>query len=212
MASDVINVNPDQPALPNSKQLRSNVIPRIAANIRDDQRGALTGALTNIAGILDATVIDFDKTTRTTALSPAGREYHVAKALTDAEGAIKVFADTATRDHRDHIAQLDAELSHVEPINEFRATEIRQLLRGMSTSEREAFIGSTGDPEVLAAVIHGPRSFPLASDGAVARGLRTFNKAHRLDKVALRDDAESYVTAVENFGEMVLRDLRRALK
>ena len=201
----------DPGAVPNSNQIRS-IIPRVASNVREDQRGALTGVLDNAARVIDSAAQAMDKKLRGFAFTPQGRELLASEAVAEATAMVKLIADSATKDHRAHRAALDAELAHVEPINEFRATEIRTLLRDMNRNEREAFIGTASDPEVLAAIVHGPRAFPLASGDATTRALLNYNKAHRPDKVALRDDADSYVNAVDNFAEMVTRELRRVLR
>jgi hypothetical protein len=197
--------------IPNSNQLRS-IIPRVVANLREDQRGTATRALENIASTLDSTVQSFAKKMRGQAWTDAGREYAAAEARAEAEAALRVLADSATKDHRDHMAQLDAELAEVPTVNEFRAVEVRTLLREMSRQEREAFIAQSDDPEVLASIVHGPRSFPLASTEATERARLNFNRATRPDKVALRADTESFVSAVENFTGMVERELKRVVR
>ena len=125
---------------------------------------------------------------------------------------LDVIASSATLRAKDHMRQLDAELADVPQIDERRALEIRGLLREMSKLDREAFITRADDPEILAAMVHGPKSFPLAGEETVSHALRNFNRAHRPDRVALRDDNETYITAIENFRDMVGRQLRAALR
>jgi hypothetical protein len=208
--NDTVQRAKDAP-IPNANQLRS-IIPRVVANLREDQRGTATRALENIASMLDSTVQAFAKKMRGQAWTDAGREYAAAEARAEAEAALRVLADSATKDHRDHMQQLDAELAEVPAINEFRATEIRSLLREMNRSERESFIAQSDDPEVLASIVHGPRSFPLASEQATERARLNFNRATRPDKVALRADTESFVSAVENYTDTVQRELKRVVR
>jgi len=198
-------------ALPTGEQVRS-IIPRVASNVREDQRAMLTGVLDNAARVIDSSVQALDRKLKGFAFTESGRELVASEAVAEATAMLRVITDSATKDHRAHMAALDAELAQVPEINEFRATEIRTLLREMKPSERELFIARNDDPEVLAAVAHGPKAFPLASDDATNRARLNFNKAFRPEKVALRDDAESYVTAIDNFADMVARELRRVLR
>ena len=197
---------------PDSKLWRDQIIPRILDGQRADQRGKLKGVLENIASTFDTAAQSFDKKMRSQPWTQAGREYAASEAITEATAMLKVFADSATQHHREHMAALDAELSQVPSINEFRAVEIRDLIRDMTRSERDAFVAQNDDPEVLSAILHGPKSFPIASTDSVQRALTNFNRAHRADRVALRDDAAAYVSAVENFADMVARELRRVLR
>ena len=47
---------------------------------------------------------------------------------------------------------------------------------------------------------------------AAARALAAGDPLGALKRVALRDDAAAYVSAVENFADMVARELRRVLR
>ncbi|MBA3640046.1 MAG: hypothetical protein M3541_11700 [Acidobacteriota bacterium] len=176
------------------------------------KRGAATGVLENIASLFDKTVQAADKKLKGQAWTDAGREFALDAARAEAEGMLRVIADSATQRHRDHLAQLETEMQQVPEINEFRAVEIRKLLRNMETRERELFISRSCDPEVLAAVVHGPRSFPLTTDDAVTVGLTSYNRAHRPQQTALAEDARSFISAVEGFSDTVARELRRSLR
>jgi hypothetical protein len=204
-------IRPADVTLPTARQLRS-IIPRAVAGLRDDQRGNATGVLENIASVLDKSVQAADKKLKGQQWTEAGREFALDQARAEAEGMIKVIADGATQRHRDHLTQLEADMSEVPTINEFRAVEIRSLLRSMDTRERELFISRSDDPEVLAAVVHGPRSFPITTDEAVRSGLVNFNRTHRAPAAALADDARAFVAAVEGFADTVAREIRRALR
>jgi hypothetical protein len=82
----------------------------------------------------------------------------------------------------------------------------------MEKSERDLFLSRSDDLQVVSAVLHGLTSFPIGSDGARAKMLDTYNRRHRHDKVALRDDADAFVSEVESFVEDAARHLRDALR
>lgn len=188
------------------------IINRYAERVRVDQRGPLTNTLNNIADIYDKTVQAADKKLKAQQWTPAGRELLMHEARAEAGAMIQLAVDAATRHHREHRHRLDAELSQVPTINEFRASEIRGLLRAMPKGDRDHYVMQSDDPELLASVVHGPRAFPLVSEDAVKRGMDGFNRAHRPQQVALRDDTDTFVSTVEGFAEDAQRHLRDALK
>src|SRR5688500_1295657 len=151
---------------PSANQLRS-IIDRVASNVREDERGALTTTLRSMTEVFDKQVQATDKKLQAQQWSPAGRELVNNEAVAEATAMLKVQIDAATTHHRQHLAALDGELSQIDSINEFRAVEIRRLLREMPKSDRDHFISQSDDAEVLAAVVHGPQAFPIASDDAV---------------------------------------------
>jgi DNA-binding MarR family transcriptional regulator len=203
---------PNAQKLPTASYLRTAVIPRIVETQREDVRGPLHSTLHAMTQTFDHSVAEFDRTVKRTALTDAGRELTAADAYANATAMLAVQADAATKHQREHLAQLETKLSDVPAINEFRAAEIRNLLRGMSRNDREMFISRTEDGEVLAAVLHGPASFPLASADAQKQMLANYNRAHRAQDAALVDDLRSMIDAVENFKDTVARDLRKVLR
>jgi hypothetical protein len=211
MANEDTVLRPKDVDIPTANLLRS-VIDRYASRVREDQRGQLTGTLHNVADVFDRAVKAADKKLKAQQWTAAGRELLMHEARAEAGAMIALIADAATKHHRDHLAALDAELSEVPTINEFRATEIRGLLRDMRKEDRDHFVSQSNDPEVLAAIVHGPASFPLVSDNAVKQALANYNRAHRASKAALRDDAATYVDVVTNFADDAQRHLADALR
>lgn len=82
----------------------------------------------------------------------------------------------------------------------------------MDRNEREMFLMRTDDPEVVAAVASAPAAFPIGSDDARKRLMENFNRAHRPDKLALANDLRAALAAVDNYRDMVLRELRKVLR
>lgn len=201
----------DPSALSTLNQVES-IIPRVTADLRADLRGSADSTCKSIVSIARTTVRDVDRRLRDFAYREDAAQLLKHGSIAEAEGMVAITVDSATKPLREHAAQLEAELADVPAINEFRATEIRQLVRGMDRREADTLVSRSHDPEVAAAVLHGPRSFPIASSDAMQRMLSGYNKTHRPQQTALLDDARTFVSAVEGFADTVKRELRRVLR
>jgi hypothetical protein len=129
----------------------------------------------------------------------------------DKPGTIHTQAavDRATKGVRAHAEQLRAELTKVlEPANWIVTDRIWRKLDAMSDAEREAFLRQTADEQVIAAVVHAPGAFPLASEATLRTLLTNYARAHRPEKMKLLDDAEAFVQIVDEFRDALLRRFR----
>jgi hypothetical protein len=197
--------------VPTLNILRTTIDRRVS-HVRESMRNDLTKTLRSIVDTGEIQIKSTHKKLREQVWSPAGAELLKNEAIAEGVGMIKLLADAATKNARDHRGQLDRELSQVpEPPNAFLAHEVRQELKALDKSDRDFFLTRTSDPQLVSAVLHGPTAFPLGSDDARARMLSNYNKTHRPDKVALRDDAHAFVFAVEDFVEDAARHLRDVL-
>ena len=209
--ANTIPVN-DPQALPSSRQWKDTAT-RITEKVRENLRGTVTTVLSGINTTFDAQVQSFDKKTRTHPYTPGGRDHLSAEMIAEGTSMMDVLKDAHTKNAREHFGQLQAELKAVPEIRDaFRAHYIWQRLDALDPRDRDQLLSRTDDPEVVSAVMHAPAAFPIGSDDARARMLTNFNKAHRPDKVALADDLETFLTAVDNYVDMVKRELRKVLR
>jgi hypothetical protein len=104
----------------------------------------------------------------------ASREYNAEGIRTRRqlaiEGASSAFA--TVRQHQSTVEQRIAEMRNkwlaLPQGDPAIQREIRDVMRGMTATEREIFLKSTTDVEVICALVNGPKAFPLVSEKALA--------------------------------------------
>jgi hypothetical protein len=211
--SDVVTSNDVKPSnVPTAKQARS-IIPRITADMTQQMGGQTTAALHQLADTFDKEVADLERTVRNSNLSDAGREYTVNERRAAFEAFTQVQVDAHTKAAREHAAQLEAELSMVPaPDNFFVISQIWKRLDSMSASDVDALLTQSNDPQLVSAVFSAPAIFQYGSEGARQRLLFNYNKATRPERLALLDDARTFIEAIANYRDMLVRRFKEIAK
>ena len=197
---------------PSSKTWRSEIVPRLVADLHEGLRGTVTDALTQLNDVFDKQIAAFDGKTKTHPYTEGGRNYLAGELNSQAVGLATTLVDSRMNGARDHLRQLEKEMKAVPSLDAFRAAYIWQKLDAMERNDRETFLMRTDDPEIAAAVASAPAAFPIGSAEARERLMLNFNRAHRPDKVALATDLRNALAAVDNYKDMVLRELRKVLR